>query len=87
MKNIFNLYSLSLIVIFFGMSGCAEREMMYRTERDVKYIKKERVIDYRDLTVPEESGVRFTQFSTDIDVLNTPYVENKKGGNILGYRF
>lgn len=61
------------------MSGCAEREMMYRTERDVKYIKKERVIDYRDLTVPEESGVRFTQFSTDIDVLNTPYVENKKG--------
>lgn len=59
--------------------GCAQRDLQYETIRNVQYIKKERVIDYRDLTVPEESGVRFTQFSGEIDVLMSPYIENKEG--------
>lgn len=77
MKN--KIAFLTALVCVAVSEGCAERVAMYRTEREVKYIKKERIIDYRDLTVPEESGIRFTQFSTDIDVLNVPYVENKNG--------
>lgn len=75
MQKLFFTFSLSLVLL----TSCVPREMHYQTNRDVRYIKKERVIDYRDLTVPEESGVRFTQFSTDIDVLRAPYIENKEG--------
>lgn len=59
--------------------SCAQREDLYETKRTVQYVNKERVVDTRELTVPEESGIRFTQFSTETDNLYTPYIENKKG--------
>ncbi|MCT4561374.1 MAG: hypothetical protein N4A41_08360 [Crocinitomicaceae bacterium] len=62
-----------------ALVSCENREELFETKRTVQYITKERVIDTRELTVPEESGVRFTQFSTETDNLYTPYIENKQG--------
>jgi Tol biopolymer transport system component len=61
------------------LSACSERISEFRIEKKYDYIKKEEIVDYRLLTVPEESGIRFNQISSEIDVLNTPYVYVNKG--------
>lgn len=75
MLHIKSIWLVALVLL----ASCAQRELQYKVIRDVQYVKKERVVDYRDLSVPEESGVRFTQFSGEIDVLRAPYVEGKEG--------
>jgi Tol biopolymer transport system component len=70
---------IQLLVLSVIFGSCAVRNNLFEVERSVQYIKKERVIDYRDFTVPEESGTQFIQFSTERDFINNPYVENKKG--------
>jgi Tol biopolymer transport system component len=60
-------------------AGCSPRDEVYETVKDVQVRAKERVVDYRDLKVPEESGIQFMKYSSDIETLSAPYVKDEKG--------
>ena len=49
--------------------GCYER-LIQNTNR---------VIDYRDLSVPEEGGIKFTKFTDDDEAVMGPVISNNKG--------
>jgi len=60
-------------------AGCSPRDAVYETVQDVQVRAKERIVDYRDLKVPEESGIQFMKYSSDIETLSAPFVKDEKG--------
>lgn len=66
--------------ILFGLivlTSCQPRGTITRQVPKVQTI--ERTIDYRNLTVPEEGGIRFTKFTEENEDVVGPYINSQEG--------
>lgn len=63
------------------VTGCYERlQVTTQTFTDIEIRKSEVTkIDYRDLSVPEEGGIKFTKFTTDDEWVDGPNITTDKG--------
>jgi Tol biopolymer transport system component len=68
------LLGVSSTILLFG---CYQRTEVYK--EIPKVIVKERIINYRDLSVPEEGGMKFTKFTDETDAVIGPSISSSKG--------
>ena len=64
-----------LAAIFFV--GCQTRGTL--TEEVKKVQKKERSVNYRDIAVPEEGGIKFTKFTDESEDVMGPWIRSDEG--------
>ncbi|MBK7127790.1 MAG: PD40 domain-containing protein [Crocinitomicaceae bacterium] len=57
--------------------SCYQRSTSTKTVP--KVVVKERVVNYRDLSVPEEGGTKFTKFTDETDVVIGPNIKSSEG--------
>lgn len=59
------------------LASCQPRGTITRTVPSVQL--RERTVDYRNLTVPEEGGIRFTKFTEENEDVVGPYIRSSEG--------
>jgi Tol biopolymer transport system component len=61
----------------FAIVGCQPRGTI--TEKVPELVKRERVVDYRETSVPEEGGIKFTKFTEENEAVMGPKITAKEG--------
>lgn len=67
----------SLVAVLLVVEACQPRGQITRTVPSVS--TRERTVDYRNLTVPEEGGIRFTKFTEENEAIVGPYISSNQG--------
>lgn len=63
--------------ILLTLASCQPRGTITRTVPQVS--TRERTVDYRNLTVPEEGGIQFTKFTEENEAVVGPYIRSSEG--------
>lgn len=69
--------TMAAIAVTIVLSSCQPRGTVTRNVPKVEM--RERTVDYRSLTVPEEGGIRFTKFTEENEVVMGPYIRSYQG--------
>jgi hypothetical protein len=73
-------YLMNFVLAFVAISimpSCQKRGMITKKVAEVKVT--ERKVNYRDVAVPEEGGIRFTKFTEENEKVMGPYIRLNKG--------
>jgi Tol biopolymer transport system component len=63
----------------FLLAGCYNREITYKEIVHTEIKIKEKSINYRDISVPEEGGMKFIRFTQEDEYISGPTVTKNKG--------
>lgn len=68
-----------LLLTTFTIESCYNRSTSYKEVTNVDVKIKERIIDYRAISVPEEGGMKFTRFTDEDEYVSGPAVYKEEG--------
>lgn len=65
------------LVLLGVIASCQQRGMI--TNKVKKVVKKEKTVNYRDISVPEEGGIKFTKFTEEYENVMGPSIASYEG--------